>query len=148
MKPTMRQQMEAHRRVEPCASCHKIMDPIGFSMENFDAIGRWRNTDDGSPIDPSGVLVDGTKLNGVKDLRQAIVGYSPQFVRVLVEKLLIYALGRGTEHFDMPLVRSVVRDAARSNYRFSTLIQGIVSSDEFQMNRKSETNLAENGKRP
>jgi hypothetical protein len=148
MKPTMRQQMEAHRKVEPCASCHKIMDPIGFSMENFDAIGRWRTTDDGSPIDASGVLVDGTKLNGVKDLRQAILAYSPQFVRVLVEKLLIYALGRGTEHYDMPLVRSIVREAGRSNYRFSTLIHGIVSSDAFQMNRKSETNLAENGKRP
>ena len=148
MKPTMRQQMEAHRKVEPCASCHKIMDPIGFSMENFDAIGHWRNTDDGSQIDASGVLVDGTKLNGVTDLRQAILGYSPQFVRVLVEKLLIYALGRGTEHYDMPLVRSIVREAGKSNYRFSTLMQGIVSSDTFQMNRKSETNLAENGRRP
>ena len=148
MKPTMRQQMESHRKVEPCASCHKIMDPIGFSMENFDAIGRWRETDGGSPIDASGVLVDGTKLNGAKDLRQAILAYSLQFMRVLVEKLLIYALGRGTEHYDMPLVRSIVREAGRSNYRFSTLIQGIVRSDEFQMNRKSESNLAENGKRP
>jgi hypothetical protein len=102
VKLTMRQQMEQHRASEPCASCHKIMDPIGFSLENFDAIGQWRTTDDGSPISAAGVLVDGSKLNGVADLRQALVRYSPQFVRVVTEKLMIYALGRGTEHYDMP----------------------------------------------
>ena len=135
-KPAMRQQMEMHRKVEPCASCHKIMDPIGFSMENFDAIGKWRITDDGSPIDASGVLVDGSKLNGVKGLREALLRYSPQFVRVIVEKLLIYGLGRGTDYYDMPLIRSIVHEAEPSNYRFSSLILGVVKSDAFQMDQK------------
>ena len=135
-KPTIRQQMEMHRTVEPCASCHKIMDPIGFSLENFDAVGHWRTTDDGLPIDPVGVLVDGSKLNGVTGLREALLRYSPQFERVATEKLMIYALGRGTEYFDMPLVRSIVRDAQRNNNRFSSLVLGVVKSEPFQMNGK------------
>src|SRR5581483_9344691 len=135
-KPTVRQQIEMHRKNEPCASCHKIMDPIGLSLENFDAIGRWRTTDDGSPIDNTGQLVDGTPLNGVTGLRAALLHYSPQFMRMLTEKLLIYALGRGTEYYDMPLVRSIVHDAAKQNYRFSALVLGIVESDPFQMNQK------------
>ena len=90
-KPTMRQQMEMHRKNAPCSTCHKIMDPIGFSMENFDAVGTWRTTDNGSPIDPSGMLVDGTKLDGVQGMREALLRYSPQFVRVVTEKLFIYA---------------------------------------------------------
>jgi len=143
-KPTMRQQMEMHRRVEPCASCHKIMDPIGFSMENFDAIGRWRTTDDGSPIDASGILVDGSKLDGVKGMREALLRYSPQFVRVIAEKLMIYAVGRGTEYYDMPVVRSIVRDAEKNNYRFSSMVLGVVKSAPFQMNMKSQPNVAEN----
>jgi len=142
-KPTMRQQMEMHRKVEPCASCHKIMDPIGFSMENFDAIGHWRTTDDGSAIDALGILVDGSKLDGVKGLREALLRYSPQFVRVITEKLLIYALGRGTEYYDMPVVRSIVRDAERDQYRFSSLLLGVVRSAPFQMNMKSDANVAE-----
>jgi hypothetical protein len=139
-KPTMRQEMELHRKVEPCASCHKIMDPIGLALENFDAIGRWRSTDDGSPIDASGMLVDGTKMAGVSDLRAALVRYSPQFARVVTEKLLIYGLGRGTEYFDMPLVRSIVRDAQRDNFKFSSLVLGIVKSEPFQKNRKGQEN--------
>jgi hypothetical protein len=135
-KPSMREQMEMHRKVEPCFSCHKIMDPIGLSLENFDAIGQWRTTDDGSPIDANGMLVDGTKVNGVVGLREALVRYSPQFVRVMTEKLLIYALGRGTEYYDMPLVRSIVRDAEKSNYRFSSLVLGVVKSAPFQMNER------------
>ncbi len=107
----MRQQMEMHRANEPCATCHKIMDPIGFSLENFDAIGKWRVTDDGTPIDPQGQLVDGSAIDGVKGLREALMRYKPQFVRVIAEKLMIYALGRGTEYFDMPVIRSIVRDA-------------------------------------
>ncbi len=136
-KPTMRQQMEMHRKVEPCASCHKIMDPIGFSLENFDAIGQWRSTDDGSPINAAGQLVDGTKMNGVADLRNALLRYSPQFVRVVTEKLMIYALGRGTEYYDMPLIRSIVR-SAQPDYRFSSLVLGVVESDPFQMNMKGQ----------
>jgi mono/diheme cytochrome c family protein len=135
-KPTMRQQMEMHRKMEPCASCHKIMDPIGFSLENFNAIGEWRTTDDGSPIDPAGQLVDGSKLDGVNGLRQALLHYAPQFVRVITEKLMIYGLGRGTEYYDMPLVRSIVHDAEKNNYRFSSLVLGVVKSEPFQMNEK------------
>ena len=138
-RPTMRQQMELHRKNEPCASCHKIMDPIGLTLENFDGTGQWRTLDDGSPIDPSGKLVDGTKLNGVADLRNALVKYSPQFVRVVTEKLMIYALGRGTEYYDMPLVRSIVHSAEKDNYRFSSLVIGVVKSQPFQMNQKLET---------
>jgi len=135
----MRQQMEMHRAVEPCATCHKIMDPIGFSLENFDAVGQWRTLDDGQPINPAGVLVDGSKLDGVAGLRQALLRYTPQFERVATEKLMIYALGRGTEYFDMPLIRSIVRDAQRNNFKFSALVLGVVKSDPFQMNGKVET---------
>jgi mono/diheme cytochrome c family protein len=135
-KPTMREQMEMHRKVEPCASCHKIMDPIGFSLENFDAIGQWRTDDGGSPIDPAGFLVDGTKMDGVAGLRKALLRYSPEFVRVATEKLLIYALGRGTEYYDMPLVRSIVREAEKNNYHFSSFVLDVVKSPQFQMNEK------------
>jgi hypothetical protein len=132
----MRQQMEQHRVRADCVQCHKIMDPIGFSLENFDAIGAWRTTDDGSPIDASGQLVDGTKINGVVDLRNALLRYSPQFVRLVTEKLMIYGLGRGTEYYDMPLIRSIVHEAEKTNYRFSSLVLGIVKSEPFQMNQK------------
>jgi hypothetical protein len=134
--PTMREQMEMHRKNEPCFSCHKIMDPIGFSLENFDAVGAWRLLDGTKPVDAKGMLVDGTPLNGTRELRQALVKYSPQFVRVTAEKLLIYALGRGTEYYDMPLVRQIARDAAAKNNRFSSLIQAVVQSQEFQNNQK------------
>jgi mono/diheme cytochrome c family protein len=137
-KPTMRQQIEMHRKNAPCSTCHRIMDPIGLSMENFDAVGTWRTTDNGSPIDPSGVLVDGSKLDGVKGLREAMLRYSPQFVRVVTEKLFIYALGRGTEYYDMPLIRSIVHDSESKDYRFSSLILGIVKSEPFQVNQKQE----------
>jgi hypothetical protein len=137
-KPTMRQQIELHRKNAPCSTCHRIMDPIGLSMENFDAVGTWRTADNGSPIDPSGVLVDGSKLDGVKGLREAMLRYSPQFVRVVTEKLFIYALGRGTEYYDMPLIRSIVHDSESKDYRFSSLILGIVKSEPFQVNQKQE----------
>ena len=134
----MRQQMEMHRANEPCKSCHAIMDPIGFSLENFDAVGAWRTKDAGSPIDASGLLVDGSKLNGVSGLREALLRYKPQFVRVATERLLAYALGRGVEYYDMPLVRSIVHEAARDDDRFSSVVLGIVKSEPFQMNRKPE----------
>jgi hypothetical protein len=137
-KPTMRQQMEMHRKNPPCSTCHKIMDPIGFSMENFDAVGTWRTTDNGSAIDPSGMLVDGSKLDGVKGMREALMRYSPQFTRMLTEKLFIYAMGRGTEYYDMPLIRSIVRDAESNDYRFSSIVLGIVKSEPFQVNQRQE----------
>ncbi len=138
---TMRQLMEAHRANPACAGCHKMMDPIGFAMENFDGIGKWRLKDGGQNVDASSQLTDGTKINGVVDLRNSLLRYSPQFARVVTEKLLTYALGRGVEYQDMPVVRAIVRQAAANNYRFSTLIQGIVNSEPFQMNRKREGTL-------
>jgi mono/diheme cytochrome c family protein len=134
--PTMRQVMEEHRTNPVCASCHKIFDPIGFSLENFDAVGTWRTQDEGTPVDPSGVLGDGTTLTGVASLRDLLVRYSDQFVRVVTEKMLTYALGRGVEYPDMPVVRSIVHGAAASNYRFSSLVMGIVKSAPFQMSTK------------
>jgi hypothetical protein len=130
--------MEMHRAVEPCASCHKIMDTIGFALENFDAIGQWRTMDGRDPVDAKGELVDGTKMDGVKGLREALLRYSPAFVRVVADKLLIYALGRGTEYYDMPLMRSIVHDAEKNNYRFSSFVLGVVKSEPFQMNMKMQ----------
>jgi hypothetical protein len=138
VEQTMRQRMEEHRANPACASCHKMMDPIGFALENFDGVGTWRTKQLGQKLDASGQLTDGTKINGVVDLRDALVRYSPQFVRTVTEKLLTYALGRGVEYEDMPVVRAIVRDAARNDYRFSSLLMGIVKSDPFQMNRKPE----------
>ena len=143
-KPSMRQQMEMHRKNEPCMTCHKIMDPIGFALENFDAIGAWRTQDAGNPIDATGVLVDGSKLDGVKGLRDALVRYSPQFVRVATEHLMTYALGRGVEYYDMPTLRSIVHEAEKNNYRFSSLVLGVVKSEQFQMNMKGLTYGDEN----
>ena len=136
--PTMRQTMEAHRVNPVCSSCHKIFEPIGLALENFDAVGTWRTVDGESPIDASGVLVDGTKVNGVASLRQALVGRSGQFARVVTEKMMTYALGRGVEYEDMPLVRSIVRESAATNYNFSSIVLGIVNSPSFQMNTKPE----------
>jgi hypothetical protein len=133
----MRQTMEAHHANVTCATCHKIFEPIGLALENFDAVGTWRTQDEGGPIDASGVLVDGTKVDGVASLRDTLVRYSDQFVRVVAEKLLTYALGRGVEYDDMPMVRSIVRDSAASRYRFSTLVMSIVNSAPFQMNMKT-----------
>ncbi len=138
---TMRQLMEAHRANPACAGCHKMMDPIGFALENFDGIGKWRTADAGQKVDASSQLTDGTKIDGVVDLRNALLRYSPQFARVMTEKLLTYALGRGVVYQDMPVVRAIVREAARNNYRFSTLVEGIVKSEPFQMNRKPEATL-------
>jgi len=134
---SMRQTLEAHRTLPTCASCHKIFEPVGMALENFDAVGAWRTHDEGVPVDASGVLADGTALDGVAALRTAMVGYSDQFVRVVAEKLLTYALGRGVEYQDMPTVRSIVRASVPTNYRFSSLVLGIVKSDPFLMNMKT-----------
>jgi hypothetical protein len=133
---SVRKRMEEHRTNPACASCHKMMDPIGFALENFDAVGQWRTDEGGSRIDASGELADGTKVQGPSSLRQALVTYSEQFTRTVTEKLLTYALGRGTDYYDMPTVRSITREAARDNYRFSSIIMGIVKSAPFQTNVK------------
>jgi hypothetical protein len=133
---TMRERMEEHRSNPYCASCHKIMDPIGFSLENFDAVGAWRTREGGTGgtlIDASGQMLDGTKVNGPVELRQALLREPEVFVGTMTEKLMTYALGRGLADYDMPTVRAIVRDASKQDYRFSSLILGIVKSPAFQM---------------
>jgi hypothetical protein len=133
---TAREQMNQHRANPICASCHARMDPIGFAMENYDAVGRWRGKDAGSPIDASGVLPDGTKFTGPAELKKALAGpHSDEFLDTFAEKLLTYALGRGLEYYDKPAVRSITREAARSDYRMSALVTAIVHSTPFQMRR-------------
>jgi hypothetical protein len=130
---SLRQQMEKHRSQEPCASCHKMMDPIGFALENFDAVGAWRVRDGNVRIDASGKLFDGTELNGPASLRQAIVGHSDAFLAGFAENLLGYGVGRVLDYRDMPAVRSVTARAAQGNNRFSSFVLGVVESVPFQM---------------
>jgi hypothetical protein len=130
---SLRDRMEEHRANPACATCHKLMDPIGFALENFDAVGKWRTRDGGAAIDASGQLADGTAVNGVVTLRQALLKRPEIFVSTMTEKLLTYAVGRPLTHDDMPAVRAVVRDAARAGDRFSSLVLGIVNSVPFQM---------------
>jgi hypothetical protein len=138
---SLREQVELHRANAVCATCHKLMDPIGFAMENFDAVGAWRTRDAGSPIDASGQLMDGTKVDGVLSLRQALMKRPEVFVGTFTEKLLTYALGRGLDYHDRPAVRAIVREAAADNYQFTSLVMAMVKSTPFQMRMKTlETN--------
>jgi hypothetical protein len=144
---TLREQMTMHRKMEPCASCHKLMDPIGFALENFDADAKWRTKqggDGGVPLDTSAVLWDGTKVNGPVELRQALLRYSPQFVRMITEKLMTFSLGRGVEYEDMPVIRSIVRDADKNDDRFQSILMGIIKSAPFQMRTKQIEESASN----
>ena len=137
---SVRERMEQHRRNPACASCHRMIDPAGLALENFDAIGGWRTRDGGTrgaPVDASGQLIDGTQINGVVELRAALLREPEIFVRTMTEKLMTYALGRGLTATDMPAVRTVVRDSARDQYRFSSVILEIVRSVPFQMRTKS-----------
>jgi hypothetical protein len=130
--------MEEHRANPVCANCHKLMDPIGLSLENFDAVGAWRArdgdsvTEQGTPIDANGQLLDGTKVDGVVTLRQALLKQPEIFVGTVTEKLLTYALGRGLQPYDMPAIRAIVGDAGRTGYHFSSIVLGIVNSTPFQ----------------
>jgi hypothetical protein len=136
--PTMRERMAQHRDNPACSSCHMLMDPIGLSLENFDAIGRWRTKgEDGAPVDAAGGLPSGDNFEGVKGLKQALLKHPDLFVRTVTEKLMTYALGRGIEPYDGPAVRAILRDAQTDDYRFSTLVMSIVKSTPFQM-RSSE----------
>jgi hypothetical protein len=135
---TVRARMEQHRANVACAGCHKVMDPLGLALENFDAVGTYRTRDSGLPIDASGELTDGTKIDGVAALREALLKRPEVLVGTMTEKLLTYALGRSLEPEDMPAVRAIVRGAARDNYRFSSLVRGIVGSVPFQMRRARE----------
>jgi hypothetical protein len=141
-KPTataksVRERIEQHRASPTCAGCHTIMDPIGLAMENFDAVGRWRTSDEGVAIDASGQLVDGTPLNGPASLRRALLDRQDAFVAALAEKLMMYGVGRETKYYDMPAVRAIMRGAAKNRYRFSDLILGVVKSAPFQMKVKT-----------
>ena len=136
---SLRHKMEIHRGNPTCAACHRIMDPIGFALENFDLVGRWRTRDGDAPIDATSQLFDGTPLDGPVSLRKALLARSDVFVRTATEKLMTYGTGRALKYYDMPVVRQVVRDAARNDYRFSSLVLGIVKSDPFQMKMKRES---------
>jgi len=134
---TVREMMAKHRSNPTCSSCHAVMDPLGFALENFDATGMWRDRDRfaGTVIDSAGELPDGTAIKGPDDLRKALLRRPDQFVQTFTERLLMYATGKKTEYYDMPTVRRIVRGSAASNYKFSTIVQAIVGSDQFKMRR-------------
>src|SRR5262245_53437547 len=136
---TVREQLELHRSNSVCASCHRVIDPPGFALENFDSVGNWRNTGaDGAALDTTGTLADGSKVNGPAALREAIVSRPNAFVTVITEKMMTYALGRGLEPSDMPVVRKIVKKSKQSDYRLSSIVMGIVESAPFQMRTKLE----------
>ena len=139
---TLRQRMEQHRANPACGACHGVIDPIGIALENFDAIGKWRDASAGQPVDAITALWDGTKLNGAADLRRALVARSPQFAETVAEKLLAYGLGRKVEYYDMPAIRSIVSHARARNYNFRELIKGVASSPAFQQRVKQPTTSA------
>jgi hypothetical protein len=138
----LRALMEQHRKSPTCATCHRVIDPLGFSLENFDATGRWRVRTTTGPVDASGQLADGTPVDGPVALRRAILKHPEQFVRTMTEKMLTYALGRGLEYYDMPVVRSIAADAKTQNYRFSSIVLGIVKSTPFMQKVKAPETTA------
>src|SRR5262249_19104249 len=138
---TVREQLERHRANPVCASCHRNIDPVGFALENFNAVGQWQNTTkEGLTIDSAGVLSDGTAVEGPVALRKAMLSRPEVFAGTVTEKLMIYALGRGLEPVDMPVVRSIMRGAARDNFATQSIILGIVQSSPFQMRTKLTDN--------
>jgi hypothetical protein len=142
---SVRDRLERHRENPACAVCHSQMDPLGFALENFDAIGTWRTIGEGrSPIDASAALPSGTKFTGLNGLRTVLLSRRDQFVRTVTEKLLMYALGRPIEYYDVPVTRQVVRDAAPSDYRWSAIVEGIVTSAPFQL-RESDPGDSQSG---
>jgi hypothetical protein len=132
---SIRTQMEQHRKNPSCAVCHVRMDPLGFALENFDAVGQWRTVSDGTPVDASAEFFDGTHFEGVKGLRQLLLSHREAFINTFATKLLTYALGRSVEHYDYPAIRQITRKAATSDYRWSGIILGIVNSTPFTMRR-------------
>jgi hypothetical protein len=144
---SLRERMELHRKNPVCASCHQRMDPLGFALENFDALGKWRSESDGAPIDAGSSLPNGATFTGAAGLRKLLSEQEEDFVRTLTEKLLAYAIGRSVDYNDLPAVRQVVRDAAPSNYRWSAIILGIVKSTPFRLGSvedESASQLARN----
>jgi mono/diheme cytochrome c family protein len=137
---SVRERMEQHRANPACNSCHKVIDPLGLALENFDPSGKWRIKDSGVPVDPTGVMYDGTTISGPVDLRQALLKHKDAIVLSFTESLMTYALGRQVEYYDMPTVRAIARDAAKNNYRMSSFISGVVNSAAFRMAKASQTN--------
>ena len=132
----MRERMAQHRANPGCATCHNMIDPTGFALENFDAIGRWRTVDESyNPIDASGQLPDGSSFDGVKELRASLAAHPERFAHTVAEKLMIYALGRGVEAYDMPAIRKIMRDTSARGYQMQDLVLGIVESYPFQYRR-------------
>src|SRR5688572_27843226 len=140
---TTRERMELHRSNPACTSCHRVIDPLGLALENFDVTGRWRIRDDGAPVDPVGDLYDGTTMNGPAGLRAALLKHQDMFVLSFTERLMTYALGRRVEPFDMPAIRKIIRDAAKENNRFSAFVMGVVNSRAFQMSRAAAVETTE-----
>jgi hypothetical protein len=134
---SVRERLEAHRTDPVCKSCHSVIDPVGFSLENYDMIGAWRTQDGDSAVDPRGILANGTPVSSPNDLRNALMQQSDLFVATMTQKLMIYALGRPVEYHDMPTVRAILRDAAKADYRFTALVEGIVQSKQFTQRVKS-----------
>ena len=135
---TTRQRMEQHRANPQCNSCHRVIDPLGLALENFDVTGRWRIRDNGNLVDPVGDLYDGTKMTGPNGLRAALLKHQDMFFLSFTERLMTYSLGRRVEYFDMPAIRKIVRDAAKDNNRFSAFVLGVVNSRAFQMSRAED----------
>ena len=140
---SVKARLEEHRGNPVCASCHAMIDPAGLALENFDAVGRWRTKEEGGLVETDGQLVDGTPVDGPVALREALLDRSAQFVRTVTEKMLTYALGRGLEHYDMPVVRSVAENAEEDDYRFSSVVMGIVNSPPFQTRRATGREAAQ-----
>ncbi|RYG83787.1 DUF1588 domain-containing protein, partial [bacterium] len=136
---SVRERLVSHRANPSCASCHQIMDPLGFALENFDLLGRWRTTDAGTPVNARDTLVDGTTIDGVGDLRNVLLSHSQSFVTGFSEKLLTYALGRRLEAPDQPAVRRIVESARGNDFRFSSIVMGVVGSVPFQMKTTPST---------
>jgi hypothetical protein len=133
---SMRERMVEHRANPACSGCHQLMDPIGLSTESFDAIGRWRTkSESGAPVDVSGALPDGSPFEGVAGLKRALLNRPELFVSTLTEKLMTYGLGRGLDYYDAPAIRAIMRDARKTDYRFSSIVAGIVKSTPFRMRR-------------
>ena len=131
----MRERMAGHRANPACMGCHKLMDPIGFSLENYDAVGRYRTNEGGNPIDATGNLPDGVEFKGQPGLKAALSSHPEMFVTTTTEKLLTYATGRGLESYDQAAVRKIVRNASQNDYRLSSLVLGVINSAPFQMRR-------------
>jgi hypothetical protein len=136
----MRQQMEKHRANPACAGCHTRMDPLGFALENYNAIGAWRTHDGTLPVDAGGILPNGARFNGPAELKKILASNRDAFANCLTEKLLTYALGRGLDGYDRPAIKKMVSSLAANEYRFSSLIDGIVESTPFEMGRGDGAN--------